>query len=238
MHPRLSEFVRLSRKNWPHAELQLITNGILLGRHPDLPAALRKTGACLKISIHHRSRPYQQRLEPALELAERWVAQEGIRLEYVYSYLKWTQRYHGFGSTMAPFDDKQPRLSWENCPAKGCVQLFEGKLWKCAPLAYLPLQAEKYDLSDKWKPYLGYRPLHPDCTADETRRLLCQAGRALLWHVHEQEPAAGVASAVGCSSPSRSWPSGRLAAEKPSPSGNSSIRRSGVRRCQRVGVRG
>ena len=169
MHPRLSEFVRLSRKNWPHAELHLISNGLLLHRHPGLPAVLRDTDTCLKISIHHRSPQYQQRLQPVLELAEAWVAHQGIRLEYIFSYLNWTRRYQGFGSAMAPFDDEQPRLSWESCPAKGCVQLFEGKLWKCAPLAYLPLQAGKYNLSDKWKPYLAYRPLPPDCTPDELK---------------------------------------------------------------------
>lgn len=169
MHPRLSEFVRLSRKNWPHAELHLITNGILLERHRDLPAVLRDTDTCLKISLHHRSPQYQERLKPVLELAEAWRAQYGIRLEYLHSYRNWTRRYLGFGSAMMPFDDKQPRLSWESCPAKGCAQLFEGKIWKCAPLAYLQLQARKYHLSDKWNPYLQYQPLPPDCTPHELK---------------------------------------------------------------------
>ena len=90
-----------------------------------------------------------------------------IRLEILDSYRNWTRRDNGVGSAMEPFDDKRPRLSWENCPAKGCPQLFEGKIWKCPPLAYLQLQARKYDLSERWKPYLEYQPLTPDCTPDE-----------------------------------------------------------------------
>jgi len=167
LHPRLCEFVQLARRNWPHTELELITNGMLLKKHPDLPAVLRDTDTCLKISVHHRSSQYQERFEPVQELVEAWVAQYGIRLEYVNSYRNWMQRYRGFGSAIVPFEDRQPRLSWERCPARGCAQLFEGAIWKCAPLAYLQLQARKFDLSDQWKPYLDYQPLLPGCTSDD-----------------------------------------------------------------------
>lgn len=43
------------------------------------------------------------------------------------------------------------------------TQLFEGRIWKCAPLAYLRMQDAKYALSPRWKPYLGYEPLAPGC---------------------------------------------------------------------------
>jgi hypothetical protein len=34
-------------------------------------------------------------------------------------------------------------------------------------LAYLKLQAERYQLSDRWHSYLQYQPLRPDCTPEE-----------------------------------------------------------------------
>lgn len=68
---------------------------------------------------------------------------------------------------MEPFKDGQQRQSWERCPAKHYPQLFEGKIWKCAPLAYLKLQDAKYRLSDSWKPYLQYRPLESNCTDEQ-----------------------------------------------------------------------
>jgi hypothetical protein len=174
MHPQLTRFVRLSRKNWPNAELRLITNGLLLQRHPDLPTVLRDTNTSLCLSIHHRSPQYKEQLQPILELVETWVASHGIRLQYLQSHRSWTRRYKGFGSAMEPFDDRQPRLSWENCVAKNCRQLFEGRIWKCAPLAYLKLQAAKYSLSEPWRPYLRYQPLQPDCTPDELAAFLAQ----------------------------------------------------------------
>ena len=152
LHPHLAEFVRLSRKHWPNAELRLISNGFLLGRHPDLPAVLRDTNTCLCVSIHHSSPQYQQELQPVRELLEGWERKYEIRLDYFQSYRHWTRRYHGSGSAIRPFDDRQPRLSWEICPSKEHPQLFDGKIWKCAPLAYLKLQAQKYQLSPQWSP--------------------------------------------------------------------------------------
>ena len=182
MHPQLTEFVRMARKYWPEAELQLITNGLLLKRHHDLPAALRETDTCVCLSIHHGSRSYQEKLRPVLELVETWERSQGIRVQYLHSHRVWTRRYKGFGSAMEPFDDGQPRLSWENCVAKGCYQLFEGKIWRCAPLAYLKLQAAKYELSERWQPYLNYQPLPPECTPEELAAFLAK----------EEEPCCGM----------------------------------------------
>ena len=167
MHPQLADFVRMSRKNWPEAELRLITNGFLLRRHPDLPAALRDTGTRLFLTVHHDSPQYREKIQPIVDLVETWVRSHAIRVEYLHSYANWTRRYKGSGSAMEPFDDRQPRVSWENCVAKGFYQLFEGQIWKCAPLAYLRLQAAKYDLSEQWRPYLQYQPLPPNCTSEE-----------------------------------------------------------------------
>ena len=40
-------------------------------------------------------------------------------------------------------------------------------IYKCAPLAYLPMTADMYNLSDKWSHYLTYSPITPDCTDEE-----------------------------------------------------------------------
>ena len=39
-------------------------------------------------------------------------------------------------------------------------------------LAYLPMQANKYNLSQKWDPYLKYEPLTLDCTDEELKEFL------------------------------------------------------------------
>jgi hypothetical protein len=123
--------------------------------------------SCINLSIHHDDPEYEEKLRPILELLDDWVRRYGIQVKLNKSYKKWTRRYKGFGARMEPFEDKQPRRSWENCRARDCPQLFEGKIWKCAPLAYLKLQDAKYHLSDQWTPYLHYRPLGPDCSDEQ-----------------------------------------------------------------------
>jgi hypothetical protein len=165
MHPQLTDFVALARTYWPHAKLQLVTNGFLLHRHPQLPLALADhPDALIALSIHHTSAEYRARLLPVMALLVDWTRHHGVRVEARPSHTSWTRRYRGLRATMQPFDDGQPRQSWEHCPAKYCMQLFQEKLWKCPPIAYLQLQQSKYGLDAAWQPYLAYEPLGPECS--------------------------------------------------------------------------
>ncbi|HSV45526.1 MAG TPA: radical SAM protein [Ramlibacter sp.] len=186
IHPQLPAFLELARRYFPKTHLRLVTNGFFLHRHPELPAVMaRDPDACLDLSVHHDSPEYREKLEPIYGLLKSWVAQHGIRVQVYLSHKRWTRRYHGSGSAMAPFDDGQPRRSWEHCPAKHCMQLHQGQLWKCAPLAYLHMQDDKYGLSDAWAPYLAYRPLAAGCSDAELAQF---AGR-------EHEDACGMCPA-------------------------------------------
>ncbi len=185
INPDLSAFVPLARACWPKARIRLATNGLLLARHPDLPRRLAEAGdTILEVSIHHASDAYRARIEPVFELLRSWVRDHKIRVRLIHSYGQWTRRYHGFGAAMEPFDDGLPRESWLNCPAR-CPQLFEGRIWKCAPLAYLGMQDRKYGLSEAWRPYLAYAPLEPGARDSEIRRFFAR----------EEEPHCGMCSA-------------------------------------------
>ncbi len=166
LNPNLTELVRLARRCWPEALLRVSTNGLLLHRHPDLPAALQGN-AKLDFTIHHASAEYAAEVESAVQLARRWEREHGLRVSFKQVWMGWTQRYTGFGASMAPFSDGQPRQSWEVCPAKHAPQLHEGRIWKCAPLAYLPMQHARYGLGEAWRPYLAYQPLEATATDDE-----------------------------------------------------------------------
>jgi hypothetical protein len=174
-NPELTAFVPLARRHWPRAQLRIASNGLLLHRHPDLPKALAKAGnSVLDVSLHHVSDEYRARIEPVFELLRGWVRDHGIEVRFTHSYANWTRRYRGFGKAMEPFEDGDPRKSWEVCAAHHCRQLHEGKIWKCGPLAYLPMQHRKFGLSEKWRPYLAYRPLEPDCSDAELDAFLDQ----------------------------------------------------------------
>lgn len=168
IHPRLSEFVPLARRHWPKARIRIVTNGFLLGRHPDLPLKMKEAGNCeLALSVHHDGPIYSERLRPVRDLLASWQGDHGTVVHVWLSHGNWTQRYRGFGAEMLPFEDGQPRRSWETCPARRCKQLHDGRIWKCPPLAYLGLQRAKFELSEKWNPYLDYRPLDPSCSDRE-----------------------------------------------------------------------
>jgi radical SAM family protein len=168
LNKNLTKLVLETRRHWPHSMIRIVTNGFYLARHPELPQAIADDGnTLLCLSIHHNSKDYFDSIVPHVDLLGSWVDRYDIAVMVYHSYSKWTRRYNGFGSSMEPFEDGDIRKSWEQCPAKLCRQLFEGKIWKCSPLAYLRLQAAKYDLSSKWPPYLAYSPLRPDCSDEE-----------------------------------------------------------------------
>jgi hypothetical protein len=170
IHPELPAFVGLVRRHWPDARIEIVSNGFFLHRHPTLPAILAADGNTqLSVSVHHASEEYQEQLKPVLALLEAWRREHGIYVQIRPSDKNWTRRYEGFGDAMLPFEDGDPRASWEICPARECKQLHAGQIWKCAPLAYLPMQKAKYRLSDKWDPYLAYRPLEPGCSTAKLR---------------------------------------------------------------------
>ncbi len=168
VNPDLAALVTMTRAYWPETHLRLVTNGFLLARHPELPRALRDAGnAVLYLSIHHESAEYLDKLQPAIGLLQAWQRDFGVQLTVYRSAKSWTRRYHGEGSAMQPFRDGNPRLSWERCSARFCPQLFEGKIWKCAPLAYLGMQDRKYKLDERWAPSLKYEPLTSGCSDSE-----------------------------------------------------------------------
>jgi hypothetical protein len=168
IHPELAEFVRLARRHWPDSHLRLVTNGFFLHRHPELPRVLQgDRKAHIFLSIHHSAPEYLDKIRPAHRLLQSWKRDYGIQVSYYRSFGHWRHTYRGSGAGMQPFEDGQPRRSWQRCRAKGCPQLFEEKIWKCAPLAYLNMQHAKHGLSEKWNPYLRYEPLAPECTDGE-----------------------------------------------------------------------
>lgn len=168
LHPELTAFVLLARRHWPGSVLRLVTNGFFLQRHPDLPKILRNDPyAVIEVSLHHDAPEYRAKMESNLRLLESWVREYRVRVFLLPSHGYWTRRYRGFGRELQPYADGNPRASWDVCPARTCAQLYEGRIWKCAPLAYLGLQDRKFGLGEAWRPYLGYRPLGPDCTDAE-----------------------------------------------------------------------
>jgi hypothetical protein len=132
LHPQLPEFVRLSRRSWPDSLLVLTTNGLLLDRHPQLPAALEATGTLLRLTKHHDGPHYQAAFRGVVELLADWSRRHRFRTEILLAGTRWTRRYLGEGAEALPYDDGDPLASWQHCQCRPCRQLFRGRLWKCS----------------------------------------------------------------------------------------------------------
>ena len=176
LNKNLPDIVYMVRAMFPDPStgIDVITNATGLHLQPRLPQMLVATGATLAVSIHSTEHPnYIKKFKRGYKLAKKWKHDLGVWVEFWdFTNKEWVRQYKGFGDRMMPDEDNNPRKSWEVCISKYAMQLHEGKLWKCPALAYLPMQAEKYNLSDKWNPYLKYQSLDVDCTDEELEEFL------------------------------------------------------------------
>jgi organic radical activating enzyme len=168
LNPHLPELIELAAGNWRRSTIALTSNGFFLHRHPELPKLLHRHKVILRLTVHDRSDEYAARLQEIMSLIAAWRKRWSFRFSIEEAYERWTRRYHGFAAAVLPYEDGDPRRSWEACPCKNCMQLFRGRLWKCSPIAYLRLQKEAYpEISAKWDPYLAYAGLAADCSDGE-----------------------------------------------------------------------
>jgi hypothetical protein len=173
INPKLCDHVLLARKYWPDTCIRIVSNGLLLHKHPKLPEILKKIGnAELEVSKHHNSKEYELLFKGIVDLLQDWKTRYGISIVMNDSFSRWTRRYLDENGALKPFQDDDPKQSWKICPAKTCLQLHEGKLWKCPILAYLPMLKQKKELSPEWDFYLTYQPLDASCSSGELDEFL------------------------------------------------------------------
>ena len=171
LNKRIVDIVELTRNKWddPYLErLDITTNGVLLYKYPDLPKVLSDNNCGLKISKHGTNTEYNELWKSIESIALEWKEKYNINVDFWKSDVVWFEMYKGFGNSMEPFEDNNPEESWNNCvTGQDCFQIHEGNIYKCAPLAYLPMTGQMYNLSDKWDHYLTYKPITPNCTDKE-----------------------------------------------------------------------
>jgi len=162
----IEQILVIARKHWKR-EILLITNGFLLHRFPNLPKTLEEQNILLVISRHHNGAEYTTKFLEMFRLLKSWKKNHDFHFQLRDSFNSWTTRYHGYADKVLPFEDNDPRKSWEVCPAKKCRQLHENNIYKCSPITYLQLQKKKHAISEKWDPYLKYTPITPNSTDEE-----------------------------------------------------------------------
>lgn len=175
VHKQLLDFYPVIRKHYPLSLIRLITNGSLLHRHPKLPEVMNQYQPCdIALSIHHTSDEYQEFMKEPIKLLTSWKEKYNITVVPKESYSYWTRKYElDENGEPIPYEDGNPRASWENCFSRDCTQIHDGKVYKCAPFAQLSVLARNKSLSKKWDKYLAFDGLDVNTlTKKELERIL------------------------------------------------------------------
>ena len=167
LHKDAEKYIRLCAQCFPKATREFVTNGLFLRKREDLFPALIETHTILTISLHPlKSQQQAAALNSALALAYRYMS-EGLFLRVDDTTGRWGKSYLGEGAAIMPFSDGDSEQSFQRCGCSYCKTLHQGKLWKCPPLAYLPLIVDQLETKRYWEPYLQYTPLGVDASDAE-----------------------------------------------------------------------
>ena len=168
LNPDLGEYARLAAKLWPDADRSIVTNGFFMKRQPGIYEILEETNTKLVVSIHSTDQAYIDKLMKEINLLDEARKKYDFEAE-IRKGLLFYSTYKGEGKDMLPFAEKNPRAAWVACCNKECRTIHNGRLYKCPPIAFLDLIADRFGLHEKkeWRPYLAYEGVTPDITDAE-----------------------------------------------------------------------
>ena len=116
LNPQLCDFLVLARRCWPKSTLHLTTNGFFLSRHPNLPETLEKTDTAIYLTKHDSSPYYILPFERSWKPSRRRASNTAFPIPLPSCRGRMASAYHGTGEYILPFEDGNPRKSWEECP--------------------------------------------------------------------------------------------------------------------------
>jgi hypothetical protein len=169
------------RQMFPETHLQVITNGLQLEKCPMLPYLLTAPNTSLSLSVHSNEAEYLAKLYASMDVINGWISKFGIRAIMSDNRTGWVRHYKGLGQFMRPHTDGDFTASWARCPARVCLVLLEGRLWKCPQTAALHLAAAKFSLDARaeWAPYLAYKGLPVTSSDEELADFLTRGAEAV-----------------------------------------------------------
>lgn len=182
MHPELLEWIKQT-SNFFMQTIDIQTNGIKVNSldQKELSEMILKYNVNFSISVHSQELWYKEKINQAVKkitdiIGKGTWSQTGPDTKYFVgsdnhsltlnetTSLPWVSHYQGFGASLMPgnnFDSDKFVESHSYCEAKQFIQLYNGALYKCPPLAVLDDTLSKYNYPNKniWRHWLDYRPL-------------------------------------------------------------------------------
>lgn len=168
---RLADYVLTVADVFSYAERRVVTNGVMLYKYDDSFAKrIKDTETRLIVSLHVVPESRKEALAKSLAMLKGWIQKYSLDVTIKPIDSRWFRLYRGRGVNILPFTDGDQDRSREHCVTP-CVNLHQGALWKCPPLAYLPMIAKKLKYKEAWEPYLQYRPLQLSASDEELHLL-------------------------------------------------------------------
>jgi hypothetical protein len=152
----------LQKNNFNLKFLVLYTNGLLLNKNLYLKTLLTNYKFRLNITFHptKKSKLYITLKRNLYNTFKNWKSFKQVT---IYDPLRWQKTYLEYKGKIFPHLSQDIEASYKHCVCPN-VQVLDGKLYKCAPIAYLPfaLKKTKQLNASYWKPYLNYVPADLD----------------------------------------------------------------------------
>ena len=136
LYENLKEAIKLSRSFFPHSDIRIVTNGLLLLKaSSDLLDCIYENDIGLDISLYKPTAEIREKIEDRLKQLNIKYCFENIESKYI----------EKFEKNIEINKKNIPYQSMQSCKSKQCQTLMEGKLYKC------PFEALSYVFFDYFK---------------------------------------------------------------------------------------
>ena len=158
LEPRWSELLTHIENNFT-CQIRFYTNGLVLDKHIPQVIEHLKRGTDLRISLHEPPHtPFGQRIFKNFNALTDQYDHTGGNIIFSTNFMElWSDTLQYDGQKVKPYNDNNIEESYKNCPCVN-VQLYKGRLWKCAQTAYLKDVLHAFGQADDpdWQEYLKY----------------------------------------------------------------------------------
>jgi MoaA/NifB/PqqE/SkfB family radical SAM enzyme len=152
LNPQIIDIVKISRLHFPECTIRIVTNGILLKKQTDeFWECCHANNIIIMVSIYPIKIDYDFIIDKAKIHNVRIDFRGDIKM-LSKNAKEFSTYYFDSKWLKFPIDingGQNPVKSAALCPALDCFQLVEGKLYKCAPLAYVKFFNRYFDTDIK-----------------------------------------------------------------------------------------
>ncbi|MDR0869301.1 MAG: radical SAM protein [Planctomycetaceae bacterium] len=170
LHPDIKEVVIHLKKAWPHANLMIISNGLLL---PNISDDVFQTLAGLKVKIRISKHFSDKKHEEILNNVTHRLTTFGIQNWILDSTVNWLVYY--------PLDDRglpipsrsNPKAAWSRCYIKYNAFILGHHLWRCSGIGEIQHGIQNGCLtSPEWLPALNHHAVSCDQSVQDILQYL------------------------------------------------------------------